>query len=246
MTRHAIERIGDATLYLGDCREILPTLKQVDALVTDPPYGIGEAAGANKSRGKPFGGAALKMPGKTIIARDYGDAAWDDQPVDGDLLRLVMLAGRWNVIFGGNYYPLPPTRCWLVWDKLNGDSDFADCELAWTNLPKAVRRIRYMWNGMLKAPGETRGDHPTQKPVGVMSWCLQQLPDGTKSIIDPFTGSGTTGVACAKAGMRFIGIEREPQYFAAACRRIEEAYRQPRLFEEPKPKAEQLNLLGEP
>jgi len=243
MSRHAIETIGDATLYLGDCRDILPTLERVDAVVTDPPYGIGEAAGANKSRCKPFGGVALKMPGKTIIARDYGDAAWDDQPIDDDLLRLVMLAGRWNVIFGGNYYPFPPTRCWLVWDKLNGDSDFADCELAWTNLPKAVRRIRYMWNGMLKAPGETRGDHPTQKPVGVMSWCLQQLPDGTKSVIDPFMGSGTTGVACAKAGMRFTGVEREPQYFEAACRRIEEAWKQPRLFEEPKPKAEQLNLL---
>jgi site-specific DNA-methyltransferase (adenine-specific)/modification methylase len=232
--RHAIERIGDATLYLGDCREILPELGKVDAVVTDPPYGIGEAAGANKSRSN------------IAVAKDYGNASWDDQPIDGSLLRLVMLAGRWNIIFGGNYYPLPQTRCWLIWDKLNGESDFADCEMAWTNLPKAVRRIRYMWNGMLKTPGETRGDHPTQKPVGVMSWCLQQLPDGTKSVIDPFMGSGTTGVACAKAGMRFIGIEREPQYFAAACRRIEEAWNQPRLFEEPKPKAEQLNLLGEP
>lgn len=231
MTRFAIERIGDATLYLGDCREILPTLERVDAVVTDPPYGIGEAAGANKSRTK------------IAVAKDYGNASWDDQPIDADLLRLVMLAGRWNVIFGGNYYPPPPTRCWLVWDKLNS-GDFADCELAWTNLPKAVRRLQYLWNGMIKAPGETRGDHPTQKPVGVMSWCLQQLPDGTKSIIDPFMGSGTTGVACAKAGMRFIGIEREQKYFDAARRRIEEAYHQPRLFDEPKPKPEQLDLIG--
>ena len=231
MSRFAKEVIGDAELYLGDCREILPTLKQVDACVTDPPYGIGEAAGANKSRGL------------LAVARDYGTASWDDQTIDGDLLRLVMLSGRWNVIFGGNYYPLPATSCWLVWDKLiNGD--FADCELAWTNLHKAVRRLRYMWNGMLRANGEERGDHPTQKPLGVMSWCLQQLPEGTKSIIDPFMGSGTTGVACAKAGMRFIGIEREPKYFATACRRIEEAYRQPRLFEEPKPKAVQLDLIG--
>jgi DNA modification methylase len=225
-----VETIGDAQLWLGDCREILPTLGQVDAVVTDPPYGIGEAAGANKSRTK------------AAFAKDYGSASWDDQPIDSDLLRLVMLAGRWNVIFGGNYYPLPATRCWLVWDKLNS-GDFADCELAWTNLPKAVRRLRYLWNGMIKAHGETRGDHPTQKPVGVMSWCLQQLPDGTKSIIDPFMGSGTTGVACAKAGMRFIGIEREPQYFEAACRRIEEVQRQPRLFDEPAPKPQQLSLI---
>jgi len=224
------EIIGDATLILGDCRDVLPTLPKADAVVTDPPYGIGEAAGANKSRSK------------IAVAKDYGNAAWDDQPIDADLLRLVMLSGRWNVIFGGNYYSLPPTRCWLVWDKLNS-GDFADCELAWTNLPKAVRRLQYLWNGMIRAPGETRGDHPTQKPVGVMSWCLQQLPDGTKSVIDPFMGSGTTGVACVKAGMRFIGIEREPQYFEAACRRIGEAYRQPRLFEEPAPKPQQLNLL---
>ena len=229
--RFRTEIIGDATLILGDCREILPTLGKVDAVVTDPPYGIGEAAGANKSRSN------------IAVAKDYGSTSWDDQPIDNDLLRLVMLAGRWNVIFGGNYYSLPATRCWLIWDKLNS-GDFADCEMAWTNLPKAVRRIRYMWNGMLKAPGETRGDHPTQKPVGVMSWCLQQLPDGTKSVIDPFMGSGTTGVACAKAGMRFIGIEREPCYFDIACRRIEEAWKQPRLFEEPKAKPVQESLLG--
>ena len=227
-----IEQIGDATLYLGDCREILPTLGQVDAVVTDPPYGIGESNARNLSRAR--GGHAT----------DYGHFDWDQRIVDNDLLRLVMLAGRWNVIFGGNYYPLPPTRCWLVWDKLNS-GDFADCELAWTNLPKAVRRLQYLWNGMIKAPGETRGDHPTQKPVGVMAWCLQQLPEGTKSIIDPFMGSGTTGVACAKAGMRFTGIEREQQYFDAACRRIEEAHRQPRLFAEPAPKPEQLSLIGD-
>jgi len=234
MTRFAVETIGDATLYLGDCREILPTLERVDAVVTDPPYGIGEAAGANASRGK------------LAVAKDYGNAAWDDTPVDTSLMASVVAAGRWSVIFGGNYYQLPPTSCWLVWDKLNGDNDFADCELAWTNLPKAVRRIRYMWNGMLKAPGETRGDHPTQKPIGVMSWCLQQLPAGVKSVCDPFMGSGTTGVACVKAGLQFVGIEREPVHFATACKRIEEAWKQPRLFEEPVPKPEQLELIGAP
>lgn len=236
MSRFAVEQIGDATLMLGDCREILPTLGQVDAVVTDPPYGIGVDRSMSAAGGTKHGSALAAK-------RHYGAIGWDDQPVDADLLRLVMLAGRWNVIFGGNYYPLPPTRCWLVWDKeINGE--FADCELAWTNLLKPVKRIRWMWNGMLRKGQEERGDHPTQKPVGVMSWCLQQLPDGTKSIIDPFMGSGTTGVACAKAGMRFIGIEREQQYFDAACRRIEEAYRQPRLFDEPAPKPEQLSLLN--
>ncbi len=239
------EIIGDATLYLGDCRDILPTLGKVDAVVTDPPYGIGEAAGKNATRSKPFRGGELKMPGKTIIAPDYGNDDWDDAPLDAATMALIRAAGHWNVIFGGNYYDAPATSCWLVWDKLNGDSDFADCELAWTNLPKAVRRLRYMWNGMLKARGETRGDHPTQKPVGLMKWALQQLPADTRTVIDPLMGSGTTGVAAVQLGLTFVGIEQRERYFDAACRRIEEAYRQPRLFDEPAPKPVQPSLLGD-
>lgn len=224
------ETIGEATLYLGDCREVLPTLGRVDAVVTDPPYGIGAV-----SRG--VIGTSNAAP-----TRDYGRANWDDQPIDAELLAMVLQAGRWQAIFGGNYYALPPSSCWLVWDKEN-TGHFADCELAWTNLPKAVRRIRYMWNGMLRANGEARGDHPTQKPIGVMSWVLQQLPADVTTILDPFMGSGTTGVACARLGRRFIGIEIEPRYFDIACRRIEEAYRQPRLFTEPTLKQKQEAFL---
>jgi DNA modification methylase len=230
-TRFRREVIGDATLILGDCREALPTLGRFDAVVTDPPYGIGEAAGKNVSRG------LLAAP------KDYGDESWDDEPIDAALLREVRAAGRWSVIFGGNYYDCPPASCWLVWDKLNGDSDFADCELAWTNLPKAVRRIRYLWNGCMRANGETRGDHPTQKPIGVMRWVLQQLPAGTKTILDPFMGSGTTGVATVLQGLTFTGVEREERYFDAACRRVEEAYRQPTIFADPIPQPKQEALL---
>jgi site-specific DNA-methyltransferase (adenine-specific)/modification methylase len=227
-----VEVIGDCTLYLGDAREILPTLAKVDAVLTDPPYGIGEAAGKNASRTN------------AAAAKDYGDDNWDDEPISDELMALVRAAGRWNVIFGGNYYALPATSCWLVWDKLS-TGDFADCELAWTNLPKAVRRLRYLWNGMIRANGEVRGDHPTQKPLGVMAWCLQQLPTGVGSVIDPFMGSGTTGVVCARAGLRFVGIERKTAYFDAACRRIADAYAQPRLFSEPAPKPVQAKLFGD-
>lgn len=230
MTR--VEHIGDATLYLGDCRDVLPTLGPVDAVVTDPPYGIGEAAGKNASRTN------------AAVAKDYGDDEWDNEPIDAGTMRLVRAAGQWQIIFGGNYYDAPATSCWLVWDKLNGANDFADCELAWTNLPKAVRRIRYLWNGMLRANGEGRGDHPTQKPEGVMRWALQQLPANTRAILDPFMGSGTTGVAAISLGLQFTGIEREARYFDAACRRIEEAYKQPRLFAEPPlPKPSQDSFL---
>jgi DNA modification methylase len=206
-----IEQIGRAKLYLGDCRDILPTLPKVDAVVTDPPYGIGEAAGKAKTRGK------------LAVAKDYGNDAWDNAPVADDLLALVRAAGRWNVIFGGNYYDCPAAKCWLVWDKVNGDNDFADCELAWTNLPKAVRCIRYLWNGMLRERGAQRGDHPTQKPLEVMKWAIGHVPEPAQTILDPFMGSGTTGVAAIQMGRSFIGIEREERYFEAACRRIREA-----------------------
>ena len=224
--------IGDATLYCGDCLDILPTLDQVDAVVTDPPYGIGEAAGANKSRCK------------LAVAKDYGSSDWDDEPIDAELMQIVRDAGRWQIIFGGNYYICPPAKCWLVWDKMNGSSDFADCELAWTNLPKAVRLIQYRWNGMLRQNNEPRGDHPTQKPIGVMRWCIDHLPHA-QTILDPFMGSGTTGVAAVQMGRKFIGIEREPKYFDIACKRIEEAQRQGDMFVEAAApaKAEQQDLL---
>ena len=230
--------IGDCKLALGDCRDILPTLGKVDAVVTDPPYGIGADSTMAKQGGTKYGASAATK-------RHYAATDWDAAPVSPELMDMVVAAGRSAIIFGGNYYHCPPASCWLVWDKLNGDNDFADCELAWTNLPKAVRRIRYLWNGMLRANGEERGDHPTQKPVGVMSWALSQLPATARTIIDPFMGSGTTGVASALAGLAFIGIERETSYFDAACRRVEEAYRQPRLFAEPPPKPVQPSLLGD-
>lgn len=234
------EIIGDCRLILGDCRDILPTLGGgVDAVVTDPPYGIGESAGKAATRTSGF---TKKF--RQDYRKDYGDYDWDAEPIDAALMAAVLTSGRHQIVFGGNYYALPATSCWLVWDKLNGDTDFADCELAWTNLPKAVRRIRYLWNGALRANGEKRGDHPTQKPIGVMRWALSHLPADARTVIDPFMGSGTTGVACALQGLSFIGIEREAKYFDAACRRIEDAYRQPRLFAEPvaKPVQETLAL----
>ena len=138
---------------------------------------------------------------------------------------------KWQVLFGGNYYSLPPATCWLVWDKENGDSDFADCELAWTNLPKAVRRLRWRWAGMLQQDmaNKEQREHPTQKPVPVMRWALLQAKDAA-TVCDPFMGSGTTGVACALEGRAFTGIERERKYFDIACERISRAQAQGSLL----------------
>ena len=212
--------IGNAELWHGDCREILPTLQECDLILTDPPYGIGEAAGKNKSRGK------------RATAKDYGNDTWDNEPPPSWVIELIRAKARWQILFGGNYYILPPTKCWLVWDKENGESDFADCELAWTNLPKAVRRKKWRWAGMMQenmAKKEIR-EHPTQKPVPVMEWAISQAPADIVTVCDPFMGSGTTGVACANLGKAFTGIERERKYFDIACERIARAQDQERLF----------------
>jgi len=213
------ERIGDCWLINADCREVLPLLPKVDAVVTDPPYGIGEASKNFASRDNLAG------------ADKYERSEWDSGTQDDAIAKATEIA-RWSIIFGGNYYDLPPTSCWLVWDKLNGDSDFADCELAWTNLPKAVRRIRFLWNGCMRRERDIERTHPTQKPVDVMKWCIEHLPVTASTILDPFMGSGTTGVACVKLGRTFIGIEIDPGYFDIACKRIKDAYAQPDMFVE--------------
>lgn len=210
------EVIGDCTLYLGDCSVIMEHLGCVDAVVTDPPYGIREARNDNASRSK------------LAASKDYGSADWDDEPCSGDKIAMMKSVSKWQIIFGGNYFELGPTSCWLVWDKENGENDFADCELAWTNLRKAVRRINWRWNGMIRKGQEERF-HPTQKPLGVMEWCLTHVPDA-KTVLDPFMGSGTTGVACVKSGRSFVGIEQHEPYFEIACERIRKAYAQPDMF----------------
>ena len=196
------------TIYHGDCREILPHLPKVDLVLTDPPYGIGEAAGKNRTRGH------------LGRAKDYGVASWDDAPPPQDLVQAVIGKGRSAILFGGNYFDVPPSSCWLVWDKDN-TGDFADCELAWTNLNKAVRKFKHRWNGMLQedmANKEFRW-HPTQKPVPVMAWCLSLVPDA-QTILDPFMGSGTTLVAAKNLGRQAIGIELEEKYCEIAALRL--------------------------
>jgi site-specific DNA-methyltransferase (adenine-specific)/modification methylase len=215
--------------------DILPTLPKVDAVITDPPYGIG----ADKNL------RANQQHGKAVApSKDYGFSDWDSSPPDSDLLNAVVAAGKSVILWGGNYFQVSPSSCWLVWDKENGTNGYADCELAWTNLPQAVRRIKWRWAGMLQQDMANKEDrvHPTQKPLAVMSWCINQAGN-PNTILDPFMGSGTTGVAAIQMGRKFIGIEREPKYFDIACKRIEQAVAQPRLFEDVRPKQEQTSLI---
>ncbi|UXO93977.1 site-specific DNA-methyltransferase [Pseudanabaena phage Pan3] len=199
--------IGRARLVCGDCRDILPTLGKVDAVVTDPPYGIG-----------------ITKSNRLAVSRGMGGGTWDDETPPAELIEAIVTMAPEAIIWGGNYFGLPSTRCVLVWDKQNDDRDFADLEMAWTNID-AVARI-FRMRPMNMDGGKV---HPTQKPVRLMKWCIEKLADPTV-IFDPFCGSGSTGVAAVQMGRDFIGIEREPKYFDIACRRIEEAQRQGDLF----------------
>lgn len=213
---------GEAMDYLQQFMDMRQVGRVFDLLLTDPPYGIGEARGKNASRSKPFGGLAngLSNDGRVVEAVDYGVSEWDDEP-QTEALALARTISRDHIIFGGNYYDLPPSSCWLVWDKDNGGSDFADCELAWTNLKKAVRKITYRWNGMLQQPGRPKEKrvHPTQKPEAVMVWALQHAQN-VRTVLDPFMGSGTTLVAAKRLGKSAVGVEREEKYCEIAAKRL--------------------------
>lgn len=217
-----VEVIGDCTLYLGDCLEVLPLLGKVDAVVTDPPYGIG-------------------MDGGKIGKAVYEQKDWDSKPIDA---RWIVELAVPSIVWGGNYFEVPPSARWLVWDKQNDVTTFADCELAWTNIEGAVRVFRWLWSGPYQKQREQRF-HPTQKPMELMKWCLAFVPSGL-AVLDPFMGSGTTGVACVKLGRKFIGIEIDEGYFDIACKRIEKAYAQPDMFVEASrnPEAKQTDIFG--
>ena len=223
-----IVHIGDATLYHADCRDVLPTLPKFDLLLTDPPYGIG----VNKMQ---LGN------GKRKLFR--GDLDWDEAPPDAETISALMAACAQSIVWGGNYFALPASRCWLVWDKCTGANSFADAELAWTDIDSCVRLIKHAWVGANARDRDQERVHPTQKPLAVMAWCLTHAP-AAKSVFDPYMGSGTTGVACAQSGRSFTGIERERKYFDIAVQRIERAYAQGKLFEPTQPKPEQQEIAA--
>ena len=210
-------------LYQGDCLEVLPTLGRFDAVVTDPPYGI---ASVWTKGGQKHG---WQNANRQMEKRN----AWDDKPIGPEAIAIICGAADEAIIWGGNYFQLPPSRCWLVWNKPERGFSLAEAELAWTNKDALVR--------VIDAPRSDVGrEHPTQKPLTVMRWSVEKTKG---SVVDPFMGSGTTGVACAKLGRKFTGIEIDPGYFDIAVRRIAAALKEPDLFVEPPKPAHQLSIL---
>jgi DNA modification methylase len=215
---------GDVTLYLGDCMDVMKGMhdNSVDTVITDPPYGIKRDKGFVGFGG--FGGFG------TPIARTRYQGNWDNERPHKKYFDEIQRVSKIALIFGGNYFSdlLPVGNHWIVWDKKQTMPTFGDCELVWTNVSRnSVKWIQREWNGLLGK--EENRQHATQKPLKIMSWIIVNYTKEDNLILDPFMGSGTTGVACVQTGRKFIGIEIDPKYFEIAKKRISEAQMQLRL-----------------
>ncbi len=219
--------IGRATLYLGDCRDVLPGLSGIASILADPPYGMDYRSGHNSGR-TGAGAAMVRKDG------NFEQIAGDKVPFDPSHLLALDLP---SIIWGANYFNdrLPSGNRWLIWDKLAGKTPVpsgSDIEIAWTSSPGPDRIYTHLWRGIMRAGEEnvvhSAKLHPNQKPVALMAWCLTFLPDGP--VLDPYMGSASSGVAALLAGRDFIGIELDPDHFDIACKRIEDAQRQGDLF----------------
>lgn len=207
-----------------DCINILKQLpdKSIDLVLTDPPYGIGESEKNNSSRSK------------LAQAKNYGKKDWDNKIPEKIYFDEMLRVSKSAIIFGGNYFVkyLSNSPCWIVWNKNNGNNDFADCELAWTNFKTAVRKYDWTWNGMLQQNMKNKDIriHPTQKPLGLFEKILLDYSNENDLILDCFSGSGTTAVACYNTNRNFICIEKDKEYYEKSIKRLDEVKSQIRFF----------------
>ena len=201
-------------IYNENCLETMSRMEDnsIDLVLTDPPYGIGEAKKNHKSRGK------------LAVAKDYGSHNWDNEIPSAEIFKEIFRISKNQIIFGGNYFVehLKNSSCWIVWDKDNGSSDFADCELAWTSFKSATRLKKHRWAGMLQEDMSNKEYrfHPTQKPLPLFKWILNSYAKPGQLVYDPFLGSGTTAVACKDLGMNYIGSELSLEYCDIAESRL--------------------------
>ena len=215
--------IGTATLYNMDCMEYMAALPDhaFDLAIVDPPYGIGES-GNKESRNR-------------VASNHYTPKDWDKDAPATEYFRELRRVSKNQIIWGANHFidriPLP-SSCWVVWDKVTGNSDFADSELAWTSFKTAVRNFRFQWSGMLQGDMKNKEQriHPTQKPVKLYEWLLTNYGKPGQRILDTHMGSGSSAIAAHNLGFEFVGCELDRDYFEAASKRIRVATAQERLF----------------
>lgn len=206
------------TVVCGDCLPAMQLIPDgtVDLVLTDPPYGIS------------IGKQAQGKGGGIARHNDYGENNWDNFRPRKEYFDEMMRVSKNQIIFGGNYFVendnITNSPCWIVWDKDNGSTDFADCELAWTSFRTAVRKFKWKWSGMLQENMKQKDFryHPTQKPLELMRWCIENYGKEAKLICDPFGGSGTTARACKDMGKDFIIIEKEEKYCSIIEKRLEQ------------------------
>ena len=215
---------GKITLIHGDCMEYLAGLEDqaFDLAVVDPPYGIGESGG-NESRNR-------------VASCGYERKEWDTEAPPSAYFETLARVSKNQVIWGANHFadrlPCPASPCWIVWDKLNGGSDFADCELAYASFKSASRLFQFRWAGMLQGDMKNKEHriHPTQKPVKLYQWLLSNYAKPGDRILDTHLGSGSSAIAAHYAGLEFVGIELDPDYYAAAVERFKRETAQEALF----------------
>lgn len=216
MDEPRIERIGDAILYLGDCCTILPCIDPVDAAITDPPFGVGnfvQTTGRIMGRGANRGAAV----------------EWNDVPPPPEFFAALREKTTHRIIWGANFFNCFEDRGGaIIWDKCQRMPNFSKADIASCTHFQKTEIVRIPWTNFT-VTHEAVTDHPCERPVALYEWCINYLPR-VESVIDPFLGSGSVGVACVNLGKRFVGIERDPKYFDQACERIAAAYSQGRLF----------------
>lgn len=215
-----------AGLYNLDCMDAMKEFpdKFFDLAIVDPPYGIGESGRKNHTRGK------LAIPKKYPAF-----AGNDEKPPDAVYFKELLRVSKNQIIWGANHFisRIPyDSHCWIVWDKDNGNTDFADCELAWTSFNTAVRKFKYRWNGMLQENMAAKEEriHPTQKPVALYTWLLNKYAKPGFKILDTHAGSASSLVACHRAGLECWGFEINKVYYDKAKERLEREMSQQRLF----------------
>lgn len=198
--------------------------KHFDLAVVDPPYGIGESSSNNKSRSK------------LASAKDYGSKDWDDNAPEKEYFLELKRVSRNQIIWGANHFiesiPSANSSCWVIWNKENGENDFADCELAYCSFKSAVRKVDLRWHGMLQHDMKNKEMriHPTQKPVALYDWIFKNYAKPGQLILDTHLGSGSSRIAADRAGLDFVGFELDKDYFEASEKRFKQYKSQLLMF----------------